>query len=343
MNLLRLLAPALVLLAAPAHAGKPLKNQAVVEAPVDLAGYAEAMTAYGEWLQRLHGAMAAMRELPSLQAKWQAAQQTGTPETAAAQFRTTLSATRRSLQDSVVQLRALDTPRFPLLELTTDVEPATLKVQMLQLTADTIGLVDTFEPMLQAMLDRDLAAGQRAAEGMFGAARLMMDGQAKLQAAAMVTTDKGSATYQNLRLQKLVFESGSRLVEAATPALAGKTDSRLPADLDRFADQLDEITERGMEKSRAEVASVKETLAGLSSDPDEQAERILRKALPVIEMEEQAFAAGKTYSAGLRKAVADLRQGPPDPRETIAVLQLLRTMRLELDRIALAQTELLAK
>ncbi|RYY25070.1 MAG: hypothetical protein EOP62_14610 [Sphingomonadales bacterium] len=295
------------------------------------------MASYGQWLQRLTAAqMVGLSELQSLRDKWQNVAQATRPIVIIS-FRAEIAKARAAMLRSDELIRALDRPKFPLLDLAPDLLPDALIGHMLKTSANALELVDSFGPMLDAMLARDGKAADRAALKLLDAAKLLVDSQALLGTAMMATIDKDTAQYDAMQFDMLLYRSAARLIDAAGVTMRGGTQPEFHGDMERIAAEIDGIIARGTEKVEAAIADAKAELD--EEEGDSAMALLLRKSIEMDELERRSFTTARAFAAALRA----LPKGAVSFAHIQQALNAVRIAREAMDAISTAQNDVLAR
>jgi len=295
-------------------------------------------SAYGQWLQRLTAAqMVGLSELQGLRDKWQEVTRSLTPG-GILFFRVEIAKARAAMLRSDALLKALDRPKFPLLDLSPELLPDALIASMLSTSAQALQLVDSFGPMLDGMIARDGKAVERAAVQMLAAAKILVDSQALLGTAMLATVDKETPQYEAMQFDQLLYRSAGRILDAAGVVMHSGTDPKFRADIMNIATQIDGIVARGNAKADASIADQRKSLEDTGKS-DAAVALLLRKSVEMDEIERRTFVVARDFAAALRAL--------PDAPLTFAhiqtLLNALRVARLAADAITIKQNEILAR
>lgn len=298
---------------------------------------------YGQWLVELNAATHdAMAEVQGLQAAWDEALRAGTIAEGAKQFRPRIARARAAILRAQAATRVISLPEFHALPLTPDLEPAALTQQMMALYDKLLQVVDSFDPMLQAMIANDGKAISAAGHRMMDTLNLLLDTQAVMAHAQVAAADPDRAEHESAMFTELFFRVASRMIRHAVEMMDSRPDASFAGDLDGLAARLDEVAARGIGRLQLEI-STQEAAAAKAGPGMEAQAAILRKSVAVARLELENFAAARQLAAGLRSVAAKARRGTMSQAEFVGAMGLLRTTRHEMDRIVLAQNDILAQ
>lgn len=312
--------------------------------PQQLATVNAEMAAFGRWMVRLNEATApAFTELRAVQGKWQQAMQSGTPEKAAAMFRPVIVETRATLARSRAAVERLDTPEFPALALPAEVTTAGVRRQMLGLNDQIGGLIDSFGPLLDAMVRRDPKAAEIAGRRMVDGTRLLLESQAAIATAMMVTADKADSSYDMMMVERLFLLSGARVVRAAGRGMLGERDASFAADIDLLAQSIDRAVAAGTAKADRAIITHEQLIENAAPGTDANALAVLRKTVAVQKLTREMLGVGQRFAMQMREAAQRDRAARLTLQQLTALLGVLRPVRVEFDRIVLEQARIMAQ
>lgn len=339
---------ALVLLCAvaqPAFAQDVVKDRAPPPTPQEMRDLRAQTTAYGAWLVRLNAAASgANQELGAIQAEWQAAMQLRSSAAAIARFRPALARAIAKVADAKRQVLALDKPDFPELKLDDDLRPAQLVVETVQLLDRMTVLLNSFEPLMTAMSSGNVRAVEQSGSQMLDAARLLLENQALMAGAGLVTTERDSGAYYLQHFQERLFRSAARVLGTARQVMFGRTDPAAAEDFDAFATEIVDAARQGRAKMTAEIAHFEGVAASATAAGrgDTDAVRVLRKSAAVLRIDLVLFDSADIYGAALHAAAAKARAGKLDQQALLALLAQYRATGEEIKRVAAAEAQAMA-
>ena len=307
----------------------------------ELGQVADDAAAYGQWLERLNAASSGMTlALQQLSPKWAAATASSDPQASAAQFRPVIAETRQAVASAAARVRAMDTPSFTSMDLTADISTPVLKTQMLEVAEQTDALIESFNPLLDAMVRNDAAAVNAAGVKLFAGLRLLMRTQERMARASLLTSDKTKAEYESMRFQQLFFRGGERLVSGAERRIMGQADPAFAADMFALSNDFESNAVEGRKRLDVEIAEFR-AAHELTKDGTERA--ILRKTVAVFELERELFAASHKMGLNFKAAGAEAGTNAFSVDRMMHYLRLMQPIRQEVDRIGLAQAAILAR
>lgn len=337
-----------LLLAVPAFGADRSDNKTVArEAPSSEAPAIHAeMIEFGEWMIRLDAAtadaIAAFREVGPA---WNAALASGPPDTMEVRFRPTLTRVSAAIDTARSRLDALDTPAFPLLQLTPDSEPARLRSEMQRMIGNLADIAQTLPGAMAAMRARDPGATRMAITKMLDTTRALYRAQSTMAAAWAATTEREDPAYQSLQFELLFFKSGVRMLDSVERAILGKTDPALGADLREIANGIDKIVVAGtklVDAQRAEFAATHADLAGEKGADAASGRAMADKIVAMSGLQQEGFAVSQRYAAQLRRTADSLGSGPVSMPVLAPMIENLRTTRSELDEIGMRTARVIA-
>ncbi|MGF7148617.1 hypothetical protein FHS96_002245 [Sphingomonas zeicaulis] len=342
---MRLCAAALACVIAQPAVAQMRQGDAAVISEAEAAAAVEAshsgVAAYGAWLLRLNKAIdPAISGLRGMQGKWQEMSRTSSPAVAGKLLRPALAGVKARIATSIADLKALDRPDVSALELDADIQPDALVAQTLTLLTQFDSLVDTMDGVAAAMIAGNAKAAEAGTKEIFVAARLIYDTQTTLTNAFLATAAPDRAEYDTLLIERTFFAIGSRVILAAERIAKAQTDGSLPADLERFAAELDRIAARGRGRVVTELADLEEQQA--RDHVSDDAGKILAKAIAVTASQREAFAIAERFAADIRLKAAGLRKART-PQAVFGMAGLLAPVRQQFDQVAIQQAAIMAQ
>lgn len=295
---------------------------------------------FAAWVLRLaDAATPAIDATRSIQGEWARAMQLGGVEAAARAFRPVIARSSLATAEARQRILALDTPDFPLIGLPADLQTPVLRDQMVQ-TVDQIDvMIQSFGPLLDAMVANDERAGTLAATQMFSAARTLYDSQRLFARAGLATTESGSPEYHATEFDIAFYEAGGRLIDAASRIVVGQRDPSLGRDLLRFADDMDRIGRDGV---RAAVARKQESEAEALAEAGTSGRLLLDRIQRMDASQQRAFGLWRGFATSLRTGGERANTRPITFADLRVMTDRLAPLRIELDEISLDQARILA-
>lgn len=333
------LAVASLLSAAPAAAqtASDVKQTAVADATI--AEASRESEAFGQWLLSVNNAAApALESVRELQGAWGQTMSSPNVRAAAASFIGVIDRTRADIARSRTAVEGIATPTFAAIDLPDDLQPTAVKQQTLTMLTQIDATVAGFPALLDAMLTNDEAAGRAAAANLFRSAAVLYDSQRLFARAALATSQPDTSDYHAARFEVLFFEAGGRMIDTASRLVAGRTDPALPADLLRYADQIDAIAEEATATARAAKQAAEAdaaTAGGQRPILFERAQRI--EALSI-----ENIGIWRRYSAALRTGANQMANGQVTFNRLQTIIQIITPTRVALDDVGRRQIEILA-
>ncbi len=295
---------------------------------------------FAAWVLRLAEAAApAMEAAQSIQGEWAQAMQLGGPDAAARAFRPVIARSSLATAEARQRILALDTPDFALVGLPADLQTPVLRDQMVQTVDQIDTMIQSFGPLLDAMVSNDERAGMLAATQMFSAARTLYDSQRLFARAGLATTESGSPEYHATEFDIAFYEAGGRLIDAASRIVVGQRDPTLSRDLLRFADDIDRIAGDGV---RAAVASKRDSEAGALAEAGTSGRLLLDRIQRMDASQQRAFGLWRGFAASLRAGGERASNRPVTFADLRVMTDTLGPLRIQLDEIALDQARILA-
>jgi len=337
-----------LLLAVPAFGADRSDNKtAAREAPASEAPAMHAeMIAFGEWMIRLDAAttdaIAAFREVGPA---WNAALAGGPPDTMEVRFGPTLTRVNVAIGTARTRLDALDTPTFPLLQLSPDSEPARLRAEMQRMIGNLADITQTLPGAMAAMRARDPGAARMAMTKMLDTTRALYRAQSTMAAAWAATTERKDPTYQALQFELQFFKSGIRMLDSVERAISGKPDATLGADLREIANGIDTVVAAGtrlVDAQREQFATTHQELAGEKGPDAASARAMADKIVATSGLQQEGFAVSQRYAAQLRRTADSIGSGPVSVQALAPMIESLRTTRSELDEIGMRIARVIA-
>ena len=276
----------------------------------EMASLASEMQGYGQWLVRANEIQAPITNaLQGLQARWQEAMATHGPEAAAAAFRPVVAEIAGLVDRTNAQLDALPTPEFATLDLASDLQPRTLVREMRRLNDQVKTFVETYNPLLDAMIRNDAAAVQQAGRQMVRGLDLIFESQILLARGGLASTPREDSTWEMQNIQLLYFSVGSRLLRAWPENSVAGIDRALARDLRDFAARIDATASDGSTKLEADLTTLRDDLAAAERDGDAASAAIFRRTIAVIEIDRAIFSTARELSSILRDHAGRLEDG----------------------------------
>jgi hypothetical protein len=291
------------------------------------------MVAYGEWLVRLGEIEAPMqREMASLSQNWDAAMSgPGDANARLQRFHPTIERTVRILDDAERLLAALETPEFPLLDLSADLEPSTILAQSRRVNREVRSLMGSLETLLGAANANDLAGVQVAGRQMREGLRLLLESQVLMARASLATVAREESTWEIVNVQLLHLQVSQRVLEALPDLARPNFDAALPRDLENFAAELERSAETGAAKMDEEIAGYDAELVDAERRGDRSRASILRRAIAVFAIDRRIFPLARELAVLLRSEAGN--QGRMTPEGLARFFRQLHPWRTRLEAI----------
>jgi hypothetical protein len=334
----------LLILAAALACASPAEAQKATAEEVSAEALSAEMVAYGQWLTRADQIQAPlMTALQAMQPRWQAAMATRDRRAAIAAFRPFIGETVELIGRINAQLDALPTPEFPALDLAADVQPRALVRDMRRLNEQFRTFVESYGPLLDAMVRNDVAAVQRAGGQMIGGVRLIFDSQILLTRAGLAATAREESSWEMQNVQFLYFSAGARIVDAWPRNHIAGIDRALAADLRDFATQIDATATEGSAKFEAELAEYRDMLAEFESDGDASSAAVMRRRIAVFEVDRAIFPMAQELSAILRDHATRFADGRITVEAISGAFVDLQRIRSRIDAIVTEEAAALSR
>ncbi len=296
--------------------------------------------AFGAWVNRANAVQ--LRSQGAMMGLGPAIQQINAsgaaPTERLSRMRTVLQQALAVVEASGAQFEELDTPEFPLLDLSEDLRPLALKRQMLVLNHSQRGLlVDILHAFEVGMANP--ATFRESVQSLFRNIAAIYDSQILLARARMESAPRDSSERAILSFELSLLRGMYRLLRAYSP-FDRVVDRGLPADVAALADDIDAQIQNGETRLAAELAALEGELAG--GDIDNGRAALLRRTIAVISITRDYFPAARRLSAHFRALSQSLRGQVLTEALLSQVVGPLRQFRFDMDAVTTRQNQVLA-
>lgn len=292
----------------------------------------EAMAAYSRWMAGVQEIETPIQQtIISLSSEWSSLNWRASPAASAAAFQARLGELLVVIDRATARIEALETPDFAILDLPADLTTIAVQRDTIRLNAEFRNFVEAFDPLISAMLRRDLRAVLRANAGLFGSLRTLIDSQLLFARVSQAATDPETSSWHVIDVQRHFFRSLSRLLNAYPIDGVSGTDRALGRDLRAIAAEVEASAAAGTALLDGELADWREAAREAADD----AERALfaRNAADAMRIEGQTFDVGRRLSALLQETASAFERQPYSAADMAAATRPFQALRLDLDRI----------
>lgn len=329
--------------AAAAEVSAPATQKPGSAEEVDNAAIQADLAAYGAWLnQAIATSTKLQQDLMGFGGRWQAAFARGISAAAVAEMRPVLAELIAETDRSYAALEALPLPVIRVLPLEEDLQPETLTRDLKAINRQVRALIESYDPVLDAMLRNDVQAALRAMNGTIGGVRLLYQNQATIARASLAVTPRDESTWNLTNVGLLFFRSGARVLASWPGERPERIDRSLAPDLRALADELEATSAEGERRLLGELQTARAELAEAERDRDADLAGVLRTGIRVGEIDVEVYAQGRRLAAVLRTGATQLQDGRVTPENLSRLFSAIVPIKVRLDEIALEESAALA-
>lgn len=311
-------------------------------APASLKTLDAELAGFGEWLvsfQQIQAPLGA--ELSALAPDWAKVDPSDSASVLA--FKGRIARVTELADQTNIRLDALSTPEFPSLSLAEDLRPAAIRRDQIELNKQVKLLAAGFNPLLDGVANRDVAAAERGALQVIKGSALLINQQIRFVRAARATLPQESSSWDFTNIQLVLFRAMARLLAAFPTRLQPVVeDTKLAADLAGLADEVAESRQSGARKLAAEVVEIERNIARAHTDGAGAPLRIFQRQRAVLEVERDYGPFAEGLHQVLQQGAANLKKRPLMLGALVAHMRELAQVRVKLDAIIQKENEALA-
>jgi hypothetical protein len=302
------------------------------------------LSVYGAWLGQLQKAEEpAMAAFPSLGPAWDVATRGAPSRQSIETLRLKLTQLTQLIDRTSNVVAALPLPDIDGLPLPPDVMPRQLQQEMVALNGQMHVAIVSFNPLLDAVIRHDQAAGVAAVGRLVRNVKLIFDSQALFTRAQIASSPPDTATRYALGFTLGYLRAMSRVLDSTPGAMKPHIDLALARDLDAIAVEVDDQAQKGSVVLEAQLARYRETAARAQEAGDAARAALLQKVIRVADCTHETFELSHQFTAILRDSAKTIRTTPLTTAVLDRLTDKIRVIKAGLLRIDVEQARLSAQ
>ena len=316
MRIWHLLVPLGLCCATAAMADVPTATRSAADVNAGLARY-------NAWLAKLDLTEADALKVPDeMDAQWSRAIATRNANRISAMFRPQMARFKAVLATTNDKLRATDTPDFPELPLSTDIEPTTLVRSYLDLNSKFAAIVDSYGPIIVAIQRNDPAGARRAFAITEHGIALLLDVRARMAQAHIASAPADSSLVELGGLQVDYFHAAARIIGSSAIG-TGRLDAALAVHLGVIAEDCDRVATAGKAKADRQIEAFQNASTQAAMEGDRDRVVLFDHLVALKRAELPAYPLATRMANLLRVHIATLRSKPLTPELAKAMMYSL--------------------